>query len=373
MIFAMRIAHYVQFTTAIILICALTVSYSNPTAVGVPCESNIPTSQFSPIVADLPTNRISGHTVQESRSFQVSPSPPHLLDPLVYFGHMSNRQPTCCPQACTKQLYSNCHNIGLTPNFTYKNSLQTYNTLKYKNRFNATPFLKGMFLPCTYRFSALTEAMANLDLPPASPGSLVEIHANSLPDLSFYNFIDTRAIPFEDEQSAEVISTGSFIPGSHLRYVTTHTHGRPSLSNTSVFARPAKNLASDLNGRSSQRPPGRGSSFPRAGRPSPRGRGRRSPSPQSSTPSPVSAAFLATKINQAIGDIQSSSKLITPNQIIFKAFDRNGLPDDTLLQQSGPTTFFLHLDATNNPEDVAALCSNRPLHFPTPVTQELGL
>ena len=327
---------------------------------------------YAPALRVPPTlspNTVSSRTADpEGRTHQVSLPPLFLSVVRDYPDQMSV---LCCLKACKEQLLS-CFPSGLTPTLTCDYSSQSTASFQYQNT-NVNTFtpqtLTSAPSPC-YRPSTLVKDMGELVLHLPCPGTLLEIYARSLPDLSFTHFVDTRAIPFEDECSIEVVTKGSLIPGSdHLRYVSTHIHGRPSLSNSFVFARPAKNLASDLNGRPPIRPGGRGKApHPRSSSPSLRGRGgrggRRPPSPHEFAPAPVSASFLASRINMAIGSISSSSRSISPNQIIFKAFDRNGLPDDAQLQQSGPTTFFLQLDANSNPEAVAALCNCRTLHFP---------
>ena len=357
----------IMYSASIIIITILSHAVSAPYPSCTEGALRVPTpaSQFPQ--SDPPsTNTVSSRTVRESRTHQVSPFPPSLPEIIVTPNQIPNYR---CLRACKKQLLSCLLKTGLTPILIHNCSSQSKLSLKlqHTNHTQCTPNAQSLTIPSS-SCRLLLEDMSDLQLPQPSPGSLLEIHACSPPDFIFTHFIDTRAIPFEDECSNEVISRGSIIPGSgQLRYVSTHIHGRPSLASSSVFARPAKNLANDLNGRPAIRPAGRGrapnqrSSSSLRGR---RGRGGRPPSPQEAAPTPASASFLAGRINMAIGSIQNSSRSITPSQIIFKAFDRNGLSDDALLQQSGPTTFFLHLDANANPEAVAALCNSQQLHFP---------
>ena len=266
----------------------------------------------------------------------------------------------------------NWSNIGLTPITSNNYSLKSFPQLNLQHTnhyFFSTPSLT-VLLP-THRIpDFIFTTMGDLHLPDPSPGALLQMSASAVPDLTFTHFIDTRAIPYEEECSLDTVVRGSPIPGhGNLRYVCTHIHGRPSLSTTTIFARPAKNLASDLNGRPTLRPGGRGRApLSRSASPSFRGRGarggRRSSSPQDSNIQPATASFLAARFNMAVGSIQSTSKSVSPNQILFKAFDRNGLPDDTQLQQSGPTTFFIQLDVNSNPEAAAAICNSSSLLFP---------
>ena len=340
----------------------MSVSYSSRTE-SAPGDSS-PSSRFPPLTSVL-SNTVSDYTDQEGRPTQVSPPTIYLPFTLSHHFDLSTNK---CQRANNNQP-SGCPTSGLTPISTHSHPSQTQLIPIIQKANNHFTYVNFPLSPTYNRPTTTIENMGDQELPfQVSPGSLMNINATSLPNLQFTHFVDTRGIPYEDECSVTVISKGSLIPGSNLRYVNTHIHGRPSLSDSTVFARPAKNLASDLNGRPSLRPLGRGRApRPRSSSPTPRGRGGRggrSPSPQDPASTPVSAPFLASRINMAIGNIQSSSRSISPAQIIFKAFDRNGLPDDTQLQQSGPTTFFLKLDAISNPEAVAALCNGCTLSFP---------
>ena len=226
-------------------------------------------------------------------------------------------------------------------------------------------FLSHVYVTDTFQFNFY--GMNSPQQQPIQGRQLIEQSAFFQDEL-YESFLDIRRTPFSPSRTVQEIIHGTQIPGlPSASFVATHLHGRPSLSSSSIFVRPAKNLAADFRGTAQTLTTSRGRGYrgglPLRGRGG-RGRSSRSPSPQPQDQFSLSElkSVLCNNINKAVGNIMPSSKKITPSQIIFKAFS-NGLPDDTALMASGPTTFFLHLDAHTNADLVTLLCNGQGLSF----------
>ena len=335
--------------TAVVYICIPLLVLTNPLSLHhafSPTESNQQTRSKS-----VPGQLFFSVTGLSVKSSQVgAPSPPFACQ------HFHCLIPT---QTYTKKLNESCNSThkGWTP--TTQHSLNSH---EFSSRSYTSP-KQTLCCPIWNRICYYSTLMALQEqLPPAVYGQLIETTAYSHGEC-FNAFMDIRNLCFTGPRTTKEIVHGSPIPGfPPSTFVCTHLHGRSTLTTNSVFLRPAKNLASDLRGTTSPFPSrGRGR---RGGfQPRGRGRGRSPPLPlPDQIPLTASAAHLCTNINNAVGPISQTSRKIKPDQIIMKAFN-NGLPDEDSLHTSGPTTFFLHLNAHVNAEIISMLCNRQSLTF----------
>ena len=255
---------------------------------------------------------------------------------------------------------------GLTP----KHSKYNPTTNQHKLPFKVTKMVHCFPFPSRKGVQFTNSPMAGfLPLPQEGPGKLHEVDAWCNGEF-FSALMDIRGIPNYQGTTHTEIKQGSTIPGQsgNGRYVCIHNHGRRSLQDKTVYARPAKNIARDIVGLP---PYSRTLQRPQPDQPTPRTSKRMMAFPKGGDrPPPITndtiRSFLAQSIGRGLAatDPQSATiRKLKSDNIVLQAFDRDGFPDEALLFDDKPTTFFLRLNTDEDSEAISTICNNRELRF----------